>query len=211
MAKKPTTLQEIQTEYYSWGPLLIKTKITDDFLKYLKLQSKNLSRKSQKSMRTRLASIIDDVRDFQDASERVPENMTMQLAPYFDAYFEQCKQWYNIKVLPTDVEFDRTWVNTQKPNEINPEHVHYGDLSYVIYVDIPEQLKKENKEYTGTSTGPGGIAFSYGELHNWNAGSHDFMPETGDMFIFPAYLRHSVMPFKSNCIRISISGNVKVT
>ena len=46
MAKQSTTLPKIQTNFYYWGPLLVKTKITDDFLKYLKLQPKNLSTKS---------------------------------------------------------------------------------------------------------------------------------------------------------------------
>lgn len=212
MAKNLTAPQKIQTEFYSWGPLLIKTKITDDFLKYLKLQSKKLSRKSQKSMRTRLASLIDDVRDFQDSSKEITENTIKQMVPYFHAYFQQCKKWYDKKDLPTHVEFSNIWINIQKPNEINPEHIHLDDLSFVIYVDIPEQLKKENKQYTGTSAGPGGIDFSYGEMiGNWCTHSHNFMPESGDMFIFPAYLRHKVMPFKTNCKRISISGNVKVT
>ncbi len=212
MAKKSTTLQKIQTNFYYWGPLLVKTKITDDFLKYLKLQPKNLSTKSQKMMQTLLASHIDDVRDFRDSSKEITENIIKQMTPYFNAYFQQCQQWYGFKELPERVDFDKIWMNIQKPNEINPEHIHMGDLSYVIYVDIPEQLKKENKEYTGTSTGPGAIAFSFGEkISDWNVCGQKFMPETGDMFIFPAYLRHSVMPFKSNCKRISISGNVKVT
>ena len=33
-------------------------------------------------------------------------------------------------------------------------------------------------------------------------------PEEGDMFVFPAWLKHWVSPFKSNCTRISVSGNV---
>ena len=35
-----------------------------------------------------------------------------------------------------------------------------------------------------------------------------FFPEEGDMFIFPAWLKHWVAPFKSKCTRISVSGNV---
>ena len=32
-------------------------------------------------------------------------------------------------------------------------------------------------------------------------------PEEGDMYIFPAWLKHWVAPYKSNCTRISVSGN----
>ena len=33
---------------------------------------------------------------------------------------------------------------------------------FVIYLKIPEELKKENAEYKGKSCGPGGIQFLYG-------------------------------------------------
>ena len=28
------------------------------------------------------------------------------------------------------------------------------------------------------------------------------------MYIFPAYLKHWVYPYKSDCVRVSVSGNV---
>ncbi len=34
-----------------------------------------------------------------------------------------------------------------------------------------------------------------------------FMPEENDCFVFPAWLKHWVAPYKSNCTRISVSGN----
>jgi hypothetical protein len=35
-----------------------------------------------------------------------------------------------------------------------------------------------------------------------------YFPEEGDMFIFPAWLSHWVCPFNSDCVRVSVSGNV---
>ena len=35
-----------------------------------------------------------------------------------------------------------------------------------------------------------------------------YLPKDGDMFIFPAWLKHWVSPFESDCVRISVSGNV---
>ena len=55
------------------------------------------------------------------------------------------------------------WINYQKKNEFNPPHDHDGKLSFVIYLKIPEELKKENAEYKGKSCGPGGIQFLYGD------------------------------------------------
>ena len=33
-------------------------------------------------------------------------------------------------------------------------------------------------------------------------------PQEGDMFVFPAWLKHWVSPYHSDCVRVSVSGNV---
>jgi hypothetical protein len=35
-------------------------------------------------------------------------------------------------------------------------------------------------------------------------------PKTGDFFVFPAKLHHTVAPFKSDVTRISVSGNLEI-
>ena len=81
-------------------------------------------------------------------------------------------------------------------------------MSFVIYLSIPDKLKKENKKYTGRSCGPGGIQFMYGEGPRDAVTYMSHFPEEGDMFIFPAWLKHWVSPYKSNCVRVSVSGNI---
>ena len=34
-----------------------------------------------------------------------------------------------------------------------------------------------------------------------------FMPQENDCFVFPSWLKHWVAPYKSDCTRISVSGN----
>ena len=41
------------------------------------------------------------------------------------------------------------WCNFQRQYEFNPPHDHDGKLSFVIYLSIPDELKKENEEYKG--------------------------------------------------------------
>ena len=116
----------------------------------------------------------------------------------------------------TKKKFDKTpeyilsalWINYQKKNEFNPPHDHDGKLSFVIYLGIPEELKKENKEYKGRSCGPGGIQFLYGEGPRDAVTYMSYFPAERDMFIFPAWLKHWVSPFHSDCTRISVSGNI---
>ena len=79
---------------------------------------------------------------------------------------------------------------------------------FVIYLNIPEKLIEEHKAYKGKSCGPGGIQFLYGEGNRQAITYMSEMPQTGDMFIFPAWLKHWVSPFKSDVTRISVSGNI---
>ena len=76
------------------------------------------------------------------------------------------------------------------------------------YLQIPDELKKENSEYVGRSCGPGGIQFIYGNGPRDCVTYQSFFPEEGDMYIFPAWLKHWVAPYKSDCTRISVSGNI---
>ena len=100
------------------------------------------------------------------------------------------------------------WVNFQKKHEFNPPHDHSDQLSFVIYLSIPESLKTEHKEFKGKSSGPGGISFLYGEGDRQAITYQAAFPEERDMFIFPAWCKHYVAPFTSNGTRISVSGNV---
>ena len=64
----------------------------------------------------------------------------------------------------------------------------------------PEELKKENKEYKGRSGGPGGIQFIYGEGIRDAITYQSHFPEEGDMFIFPAWLKHWVSPLNQTAL-----------
>ena len=60
------------------------------------------------------------------------------------------------------IQMDKVWVNYMKEGEFNPPHVHIGDLSCVLYLQIPKDMNK-NKNYVATSEAPGSIQFIYGE------------------------------------------------
>jgi len=38
--------------------------------------------------------------------------------------------------------------------------------------------------------------------------NNSFFPEEGDIFIFPAWLKHWVYPYRSDAVRVSVSGNI---
>ena len=105
-----------------------------------------------------------------------------------------------------------SWINYMKAGDFNPPHNHDGILSFVLFLQIPDELKKEHKEFKGTSIGPGGIEFRINVVKkqgHFSIDNHSFFPSEGEIFIFPAHLEHWVYPFKSKVTRISVSGNLK--
>ena len=124
-------------------------------------------------------------------------------------YTQVFEQWKNQKFKqPPNYLLRSMWINYQRQNEFNPPHDHGDDISFVIYLKIPEEIKEEFKNYKGRSAGPGGLSFIYGEGNRQAITYQSHFPTVGDMFIFPAWLKHYVAPFKSDVERISVSGNV---
>ena len=114
--------------------------------------------------------------------------------------------------LATGYELITAWINRQKKNEFNPLHTHDGELSFVTYTQIPELLEIECRLSVGNSPGPGCITFDFNmpgsNVHKLFLQTHSHLPAVGDMFIFPAWLKHWVSPFNTDCVRVSVSGNV---
>ena len=97
------------------------------------------------------------------------------------------------------------WINYSEPTEFNPSHNHEGYLSFVWYLDIPEEIRQEWKKVKSNTGKRGCIQFQSQFLSGY---SMTFNPKTNDLFIFNAKHRHQVYPFYSNNTRISLAGNI---
>ena len=198
--KKEDVQLEVHT--YNWGPCLIKVNILENFRQVLLEEAK----KTEIDYKDKLAGQIASERGY---NEKQREKIIPYLSPYLGVYDEAYQRYQN-KRFDRKPEYTLTalWCNFQRQHEFNPPHDHDGKLSFVIYLSIPDKLKEENKKYEGRSCGPGGIQFMYGEGPRDCVSYQSYFPKDGDMFIFPAWLKHWVMPFHSDCVRVSVSGNV---
>ena len=141
---------------------------------------------------------------------------TTVLLPLTTTYSER---FYNLgDIVPTTGKHPQCmvkwWVNYQKQNEFNPLHNHSGIYSFVIWMKIPYDYKKQNqKDIARNSNSPliGNFNFCYadmlGKIHSYKY----FLSSEyeGTMLFFPSSLNHEVYPFY-DCDeeRISISGNI---
>lgn len=205
-------------KFFYWGPFLFKTKVSDDLLNDIK----NIGQNSTQSHTEHLAGQIVDSRKIDIENINIlREKIDLYIAGYTNAL---CNNWVGKKYLNSDTSFEldvvNFWINYQKSFEYNPVHSHDGDISFVIYLDIPKEIKLETNNTT--SPPPGSITFIHGNITT-GAEKHtiknalqpvwaqNILPETGDMLIFPSYLLHDVIHFKTPGVtRISMSGNYRI-
>lgn len=198
----------LQQSSVCWGPFLMRLKLSDDIIDSLKIRSSKVRGVKTLNVEDKLAAYFHDEWSFTNNDAAWFEN---SIIPYVKAYQDglskhiegECNYPWKLSGL---------WVNYQKENDFNPIHHHNGDLSFVTYLDVPEELKteRERMKYKGTGALPGSIMFMYGESKPPLYDSRKFyMPENGDMFIFPSYLNHMVIPFRTpNIQRVSVAGNI---
>ena len=190
----------IPYHFFYWGPLLLRLKLSkEDLEKCAKLCSKESSVVSDT-----LAGVIKH-QHYVSAIKYCDI-----LLPYFQPFRKSFKEWYG-KPLGKELTMVMAWVNFMKAGEFNPPHVHPRcDFSSVLFIQIPPKLVEENKKFSGTAAGPGGLTFQHGEFQPYSIGQKNFFPEEGDLFLFPATLSHFVAPFTSQGERISMSANFRL-
>jgi uncharacterized protein (TIGR02466 family) len=193
--------EQIPISIFNWGPCVVKLKIKEEFKKLLLDEGK----KCTEDYTDKLAGILDKEVGYNDKSKQL---ILPTLSQYIGVYDQAYQKFINkpYEKMPEYV-MSALWINYQRPNDFNPPHDHDGKLSFVIYLDIPDELTREHSTYKGRSCGPGGIQFIYGNGPRDAITYMSFFPQEGDMFIFPAWLKHWVAPYKSDCTRISVSGN----
>ena len=103
------------------------------------------------------------------------------------------------------------WVNYQKKGEYNPVHHHAGLYSFVMWVQIPYDLKKERDLYKDNPQINNICSFSF----VYNADGIITRPINVDksyeweIILFPSFRSHTVSPFLTcDGTRISIAGNL---
>jgi hypothetical protein len=112
-----------------------------------------------------------------------------------------------------DFKLKRLWVNYQKRYDFNPLHIHSGLFSFVIWVQIPYDIKKEQEQYVTNGNETAAFMFQYNTALGGLDTEYLYIDKTWEWKIafFPARLNHGVNPFyTTENTRISISGNIYV-
>ena len=199
---------EIKYSNINFGPFLFLSKVDDHLVKFLLDKGLETSQSHNKNLAGHLKKQYLYQKDIQ-------EKFYSEFFPPFISAYRQAHCEYNRlpKNIPVELSYNDLWINFMKSGEFNPSHTHAGDISFVIFLSVPEQIHKEASKFEGIGPAPGSIIFHYGETTTpkWTNNQFSYRPRTGDLFIFPALLQHWVAPFQADATRISVSGNLTIT
>jgi hypothetical protein len=206
---------------YEWEDFdnigILKAKLSEEQLKPLKDEIKKIQ--ANPSLYTRsnsgLAGNIEYEYNLEESNKYVEE----LVLPYVISYDKQFKYLEGIDILSRSLPLgfdDPAWVNFMRKHEFNPNHMHTGVFSFVIWIDIPYSMEDEMKQDYCKSSNlvvPGHFEFLYintmGEIVSYHIPADKTYNNT--LIVFPAKLRHGVYPFAtSDGVRISVSGNYKL-
>ena len=194
--------------HYHEQLLYLQSKVSDDILGQVKEEAKYILENESEFEKYNkdLAGNIEKEYSIQKSSE-ILKNDLIALANEHHKHIKGNEDYphWNLTSM---------WINFQKKYEHNPLHDHGGNLSFVMWVQIPYDLQEELElSNCKTSNAPTNSLFSFvytgvfGEIIDKEI-NVDKSYE-GTIIMFNANLKHLVYPFHtSDDYRISISGNI---
>ena len=190
----------------SSGYLMVS--LPQDIVDELKLKAET-AKKNELFYNSELAGNIKE--EYQIDISNFDTRFDLLLYDMCDAYehhFHYINEQYRSLTKPLPHELDKMWVNYQKKYEFNPPHNHSGVFSFVIWIQIPYDLKEEIKhEHTRRASL---FNFLFPQIDGMkNEPLYVDKSWEGQMILFPSSQFHYVNPFyTSDDYRISISGNI---
>ena len=210
-----------------FGPLIYQNDISKEFHNFL-LDNLDESKKVGRDSRDVLAGHIDVERSATFDVDKFQSFVEIHIRRFLYLYHEreiQCQSLHNPTIktsnrykenqfivdnimdvsVPLILNFrGGPWINFQTKGEFNPSHDHSGVISSVIFVDIPEEIDRENDIQKYQLMSHGCLEFVYD-----NSRCVRITPKSGMILLFPADLRHLVYPFKSDVERVTLSFNIE--
>lgn len=189
----------------------MQSKVSSDVLEKLKNEAKYiLENQSQFSKYNKELAGNLEKEYSTDKSKEILEKDLITLANEYHNYSAENEHYPNWKIKDL-------WINFQKKYEHNPMHNHSGDLSFVLWISIPYDLKEElslpNCKNSNTPVNSL-FEFIFTDFLGKIVTSRIEVDKSyeGTIIMFPSSLNHTVHPFyTSDDYRISISGNLIAT
>ena len=194
----------MQETLQPFSPLVYRNDISDEFHEFL-LNGLDPTLELGVSRADNLAGNIDKQLESRLDAEIFLGQIYEHVYKYHDEFVRN-ESFFRPKAQETRLPILRSivgpWVNYMRENDFNPIHRHNGNLSGIIFIDIPKQIEEDRISSDLKNDSSGLIDFWCNDM-NWS-----FSPKSKQLMLFPSNLLHGVYPFKSNAIRITMSFNL---
>ena len=187
-------------KHIPFGPYVAKMTLDPGFCKRLLAAGKTLTKKHN----AYLAGSIEHEYEFDLNKDKwIEEEFDACIRAWLKGY----QQFSGDRHFNPEFKLHPLWINFQRAKEYNPIHSHPGcNLSFVLYLTVPEEMLAEKRMTTGAA--PGHTGFMYGEDAYGFITHRIVRPVERTILMFPSNLRHYVSHFTSDVTRVSVSGNV---
>ena len=195
-----------------WSDVLMRFDLPNPIIQAMRnIVENTLTNPNRESYAQRLWGLghENEELEFSNSTGLDVNELPIEIYECFDIYIHECEKQLHtglseMKSSMHTLEFSHAWINVQNENEYIPIHMHNAtDLSSVMYLGIPEGINEQ-------SGSDGCIEFT-GGINTWGRrltrSTYRVQPSLGNMFVFPAYMGHTVYPFRGPGNRISVSIN----
>ena len=187
-----------------FGPTITRTYLDDDiYNKFLEITDDLLLDANRENVGDKLAGKIEEqinIPLYTLIEYELTDFLMDSVKFYLDVVFESLQK--DPPKLKT--ELITCWFNSMYKYEWNPIHVHSTDLSAVIILKVPEELKEDE----GTLSFTNG---SYRIIPELEHSTQVFLSKEKHFYLFPARLHHAVNPFTCEGERRTISFNTNIS
>jgi len=110
-----------------------------------------------------------------------------------------------------DFFITNSWTAITDPGESHHLHYHPNSIvSGVLYLNSGDQCGNINFHYENALKKAFSFNYDYNSYNIFNSSMWSYAPQTGDIFVFPSWVEHSVDVNQSNTARIILGFNAFV-
>jgi hypothetical protein len=180
------------------GPLILKTKISDDLLLTLRNHVDGLLTGPHSDYSAALAG--------KNKQQSVLEYDIVHGSGLDQVLLETGYEYLNRINVQENLKILAAWVNVCEFSSYNPIHLHDGIFSGILYLECPKSsLDMQNMQVPLTD---GHTQFLFGQVLKYSNNLLTLYPEPGTLLLFPSWLMHVAYPSRSSLNRVTISFNL---
>ena len=139
---------------------------------------------------------------------RIPNEVCSEIG--LTDYLQRCVAAYIEAAMGKQIntfELISAWIVRQYKGEYNPIHWHGGDVSGAGWLKVPDGMSGGGLK---TADHDGNIVFTHGSRQFLSGSKYEVTPKVGLITVFPAYLMHTVYPFRVDGERRSLAFNARI-